>query len=808
MKTTAGAFAVLALSGKPDRYSIAADALASSQAHVADSLAQNVASFPESLRAPAKSVSELDRTRLLISFAQPVEPKEMELLFKPSDFALEEPHGKAIDSPGSPWETVTHSSRRFWLRTSDGQDYTEKSVHSLIMSLPSSVNWVGGVYRLPGTKTRRGLFCPKPYVLIIKTAPQADDKALTEFLDQLNLKEIPDKSQIGNGYRYFVLEDTSRQTVYAYPLLLRKTCKHLISETHFENLHLLSGAVHVPTDQLYPANGTYKGQWNFKGANGGISAEAAWDILAPQIGQSVQNPVAVAVIDVGCDLDHPDLLQRYTSGYTVPDELTGLPPFPHLRPGECEGGTQSHGTKCAGVIAATMDNALTPIGVAGLGANSCVIMPVFFFEETGFAFKQSLLHAADHGARVISFSYAKSEWLLDPVVTDLVNQGIRYALDKGLIVCVATGNENSQVSFPATHPGVIACGASNHGDVRWNTGGTFGSNFSTYAQLCDGWCGVSVVAPGIDIPTTTTRGTSSLIVGGIARPDYVDNFSGTSAAAPHVAGLAALLKTKYPALGGREIRNVIERTADKIHARTSVNPGGYDYQEKLSVDPGTGRAFTNGTWCEPVGYGRINVHHAMDFADIVIKDWPEDDGTEPSIRREDEFFFTARWYLSDIVVRPADDGLFDPLDFEASSVIRKGVVNYLYVRITNMGPASARNVNVLCSIGVNIGPDFVFPGDWTTAPLLWKLPKLIPGSYSSAIAPGQTTIAKFRLDKAEVDQIGKAYQEYSKDGSIYAISAIAWTFAANDYAFNKANQVGANLIARRNNMAQRYLIVE
>jgi hypothetical protein len=123
-------------------------------------------------------------------------------------------------------------------------------------------------------------------------------------------------------------------------------------------------------------------------------------------------------------------------------------------------------------------------------------------------------------------------------------------------------------------------------------GYTIGSNYGG---------GMSVVAPGVDVPTTCVQGTGD---GGSWGGDYTAGFFGTSAATPHVAGLAALILSVRPSLTPARVKAIIESTADKIGAEPFVRS-------------------TNGTWNKYVGYGRINVLRAMRRAfapyDIVAR---------------------------------------------------------------------------------------------------------------------------------------------------------------------------------------------
>ena len=125
-------------------------------------------------------------------------------------------------------------------------------------------------------------------------------------------------------------------------------------------------------------------------------------------------------------------------------------------------------------------------------------------------------------------------------------------------------------------------------DCEWWWGSNYGAN-------------LSVVAPGTGIPTTCIEGNGD---GGVWGTRYVAGFYGTSAATPHVAGLAALIRTVRPGLDATGVRRLIESTADKV--------GSDPFDQRLA----------NGTWNKYVGYGRINVQRALRRAiwpfDIVV----------------------------------------------------------------------------------------------------------------------------------------------------------------------------------------------
>ena len=128
--------------------------------------------------------------------------------------------------------------------------------------------------------------------------------------------------------------------------------------------------------------------------------------------------------------------------------------------------------------------------------------------------------------------------------TTMVN-AVNYARNNDVVMIAAAGNDGtSVVSYPAAYPQVIAVGATDDTDRR--------ASFSNYGSDLD------VVAPGVMIYSTQ---------GGTG----YQYLSGTSAAAPHVAGVAALMLTVSPALEPEEISSIINQTATDI-SQTAYDP--------------------------------------------------------------------------------------------------------------------------------------------------------------------------------------------------------------------------------------------
>ncbi len=124
-------------------------------------------------------------------------------------------------------------------------------------------------------------------------------------------------------------------------------------------------------------------------------------------------------------------------------------------------------------------------------------------------------------------------------------------------------------------------------------------------------------------------------------------------------------------------------------------------------------------------------------ADVLIKDAPSDTGAEP---------FTGQpfWESPDIVVRQTDDKVF--VDQPAV----QGQKNFVYVRVHNRGTETANNVTVSLRAVAFPGSEFLYPQDWTTVDATHVKPTGVTPHFNH-LAPGATEIAKFRIEKDDVD---------------------------------------------------------
>lgn len=294
----------------------------------------------------------------------------------------------------------------------------------------------------------------------------------------------------------------------------------------------------------------------------------------------------IAIIDSGVDLDHPDL--RLVEGYDFGDG--------DANPDD-DSAAAGHGTHCAGVAAALANGA----GAVGV-APGCAVMPLKVADSDGImwfsAVQAALYHAADMGVAVASMSFGA------PLKTDAATEAaLRYAYEAGVVLVAATGNANrSEISYPACSPYVIAVGAASPGGDRKRSSsvpGEVGSGVSTDPNgvTCDGerWWGSSYgstvqdAADAVDLLGPTILPTCDIAGAGGSRPGDVEPFfSGTSCAAPYVAGVVALVRSTKSGLTPAQVREALVVGARDV----------------TSVESGQG-------WDRYAGYGLVNAVGAI-----------------------------------------------------------------------------------------------------------------------------------------------------------------------------------------------------
>jgi serine protease len=313
------------------------------------------------------------------------------------------------------------------------------------------------------------------------------------------------------------------------------------ADVRYAQPNYIRKALAIPDDPQYPR------QWHYPL----INLPQSWDVTTGS------NTVIVAVIDTGVLLNHPDLENRLTSdGYDFISDPAraldgdGIDSDPD-DPGDGNpGGSSFHGTHVSGIIAAETDN---DTGVAGV-TWSTRIMPLRALGQGGgtdFDILQAVRYAAgldnDSGtlpaqrADIINLSLGGGSF--SPVAQELFTE----VRGEGIIVVAAAGNSASNTLFyPAAYEGVLSVSAV---DIQKNLApyANFGPTIDLAAPGGDNTNDINVDGFPDGVLSTCGNDTTGVI-------EFVYCFfQGTSMAAPHVAGVVALMKAIYPALTPGEL---------------------------------------------------------------------------------------------------------------------------------------------------------------------------------------------------------------------------------------------------------------
>jgi thermitase len=307
--------------------------------------------------------------------------------------------------------------------------------------------------------------------------------------------------------------------------------EHALAQALARNPHIKFAEVDSYISPSLSANDSYfPNEWHLSN----IGATTAWN-------SSIGSGVTIAILDSGVDATHPDLAAKIVPGYNFFENNTNT------------ADVYGHGTKSAGTAAAVTNNG---VGVSSVAWNS-KIMPIRVAGTDGWATWSALANgtswAADHGARVISMSFQ------NPSSSASVLNAASYARSKGAVVIGAAGNTSAADATAASDLMTIVA-ATDSGNNR--------ASWSTYGPSVD------IAAPGVGLYTTTKGG-------GYA------TWSGTSAATPVVAGVAALIIGANPALRPADVDKILYSTA------LDVGTGGRD---------------------DYYGYGRVDAAAAMQAA--------------------------------------------------------------------------------------------------------------------------------------------------------------------------------------------------
>ena len=351
----------------------------------------------------------------------------------------------------------------------------------------------------------------------------------------------------------------------------------------------------APNDPLYDASplpGATNEQWDLS-SDRGISADRAWPL-------STGAGVVIGDLDVGVQHEHPDLAGQWAEnpGETgrdaagrerrsngVDDDRNGYVDdwrgwdF-YARDNDATSDSRNaHGTNVAGVLAAAADNGAGIAGVAP-GARVLPLRTADNILHQGTRLAQAIVYATDRGAEVISMSLGADTF------TAALRRAVAYAHRRGVVMAVASGNEwHFHHHQPQMLGEVLAVGGVNP-DTANTTAfreelAVTATDFTVKAAYADYGPHLDVVAP-TQVPTTQWGG------------GYTRNWSGTSAATPHVSAVAALVLARGRAQGLRlsaaEVNQIVRMSADDLADRAKGYAPGWDPQS---------------------GWGRVNAYEAV-----------------------------------------------------------------------------------------------------------------------------------------------------------------------------------------------------
>jgi len=306
-------------------------------------------------------------------------------------------------------------------------------------------------------------------------------------------------------------------------------------------------------DEVFPNDPKFGSLWGLHnvGQGGGrtdadIDAPEAWEI------QRGSETVIIGIVDTGVEYDHEDLQAnmwinpgesgegRETNG--IDDDGNGyiddFRGWDFVQKDNDPKDGNGHGTHVAGTIGAIGNNAR---GVTGINWR-VRLMPLRFLNVQGSGYLsdaiEAILYGADMGAKILNNSWGGYQF------SQALQDAIRYALQKGVLFVAAAGNEKEDNDFRPHYPSsydlenIIAVAASDNRD-RF-------ANFTNWGKTS-----VDLAAPGVNILSCYLRG----------RYEWL---SGTSMAAPHVAGVAGLVWAQFPNLNYRQVKARILGAVDFI----------------------------------------------------------------------------------------------------------------------------------------------------------------------------------------------------------------------------------------------------
>ena len=312
-----------------------------------------------------------------------------------------------------------------------------------------------------------------------------------------------------------------------------------------------------------------------------IDMDLAWDV------EQGDSNIVVAVLDAGFRMFHPEVSGRLWTNYN--DPLDGSDNDNNTYVDDRQGwdfvnddndptDDHGHGTNVAGIIVANGNNSL---GYAGVDWN-CKLMVCKILDQNNQGFyswwAEAIYYAVDNGAHVLNMSVGGSS------MSVLLRDAVNYAYNNGVTIVACMMNENNNVTYyPAGYQNTIAVGSTDANDERsdpffWSS--TSGSCYGSH---------IDIIAPGNYIYGLSHS----------SNFNFNSYWGGTSQAAPHVAGVCALLLAQNPNRTPDDLRNILINSAEDEVGDPLEDVPGFDIY---------------------YGHGRLNAYQALTQSNVDLSE--------------------------------------------------------------------------------------------------------------------------------------------------------------------------------------------
>ncbi len=726
---------------------------------------------------------------------------------------------------------ITRTPTYYFLCKKDGSPISSSSIAS--MRRDKRVHSVAPVYQLASNASIRGVVAllPQGFMVRFEGEFQLESTRVRHALSSLRLVVHENRTRLLRPYTFLSSPDLAANAAHVVAPRLAALLDGLSAQVFYEMVSFVDVAASAfvdPTDTLYqtpsPSDDELPGyQWDMKR----VGARYAWGVTT---GDSTVN---LMLHDGGVLMTHQQL--KFAK-----DSTTSPKPFSQFDMTSLSTDvtspitTSDHGTQLAGIMYAGHDNASLTTSMSG-HAPLCTFTSLRV-EGADSNHCGPLTSASIQAA--IGYAAGLQGPITQPVLcvacfagASIFNQpGVLGAIASypDVVVVVPAGNMSGDIGYTGTlYPNLLIVGGTTQGATP-NSSATNGpavnvpdagddvwmdpSQFSVGSQTGQS---LSIVAPALG--TVVGAGSFGMIACTNSSNTAVvaTSVAGTSLAAAHVAGIAALVRSKEgAAFSGAQTVAKILTTAAKSGAPNQ------DAVNKYTTR--TGQMLPDGLWSPQMGYGRIDAAAAVSVIDAIsplgtdsncaymmVRSWPKEDGARPYTGGDPNPF----WVNGDLIVSPKKDlyavgptALVPTTDATftmnvtdlSTTNIQSGVPggsltlhmdNFVFVRVVNRSTtAAARGVRVTCVIAPP-STGLVYPTDYEAAAGMHLTPPdESPSSsyYVGDLAPGASYIARFDLPTGT---------DFTAIG-VFHMCALVRVTAANDIAF--PNTV-VNAVA--NNMA-------